>query len=97
MRREKIFDVFEQRMAKGDSDFVIEYSTALLNSYPDSVALMNWNAASRTERISRDKDASALPALIGDLREYVAAAGNNCDVLKKYLTLAEFMQKQINR
>ena len=95
LRREKIFDVFEKRMADGDAEFVSEYSTVLLNSYPDSVALMNWNAAARTERIARSKDASALPALVRDLKEFVAAAGDSSVTLKKYLMLAEFMQKNL--
>lgn len=94
LRREKIFDVFEKHMAKGDVEFVCDYSTALLSSYPDSVALMNWNAASRTERIARDKDAAALTELVRDLREYVAAAGDS-PVLKKYLKLAELMAKNV--
>lgn len=93
-RREYIFDVFEKRMASGDVDYVCEYSTELIKYYPESVALMNWNAAARTERVVRDKDANALPELIRDLRDYVSAA--DTPVLKKYLKLAELMKKNID-
>lgn len=93
-RREHMFDVFERHMKNGDADFVCEYSTAMLACYPDSVGLMNWNAASRTERVVRDKDGGALPDLIRDLREY--AQHSDSAVVKKYLKLAELMQKNID-
>lgn len=94
LRREYIFDVFEKRMKNGDVDFVCDYSTAMLACYPDSAGLMNWNAASRTERVVRDKDGAALPDLIRDLREY--AQHTDSAVIKKYLQLAELMKKNID-
>lgn len=94
-RRKHIFDLLEKRMTDGDIDFVCEYSTALLSCYPDSVGLMNWNAAARTERIVRDRDGAALPALIRDLRDFAKAADGS-PVIEKYLKLAELMQKNID-
>lgn len=94
-RRKHIFDLLEKRMTDGDIDFVCEYSTALLACYPDSVGLMNWNAAARTERIVRDRDGAALPALIRDLRDFAKAADGST-VIEKYLKLAELMQKNID-
>lgn len=93
-RRENIFDVFEKKMEGGEIDFVCEYSTELLKCYPENASLMNWNAAARTERVIRDKDVSAFVELIRDLRDYVAA----CDsaAVKKYLKLAELMQKNVD-
>ncbi len=93
-RREKIFDVFEKHINAGDFEFVCEYSGELLKCYPESVELMNWNAASRTERVVRDRDVTALKELIADLTEYCAA----CDspVLKKYLKLATLMKKNVD-
>ncbi|MBD5132532.1 MAG: hypothetical protein HDT28_08125 [Clostridiales bacterium] len=95
LRRDYIFDVFAKRMASGDVEFVSEYSQTLLSCYPDSVALMNWNAAARTERVVRDRDEKALPELIRDLKDYAAAA-NGSPVLDKYLKLAELMKKNID-
>ncbi len=92
-RKQKIFDVFEKHMQKGDPDFVADYSTALLSCYPESTGLMNWNAAARTERVSRDRDAAALRELVIDLREYDQAADSA--VIKKYLKLAELMLKNV--
>ncbi len=94
-RRKHIFDLLEKRMTDGDIDFVCEYSTALLSCYPDSVGLINWNAAARTERIVRDRDGAALPALIRDLRDFAKAADGS-PVIEKYLKLAELMQKNID-
>lgn len=93
MRREYIFDVFEKRMASGDADFVCEYSTALLNCYPESVGLMNWNAAARTERVVRTHDTAELKELVADLREF--AKCTDSAVIKKYLKLAVLMKKNI--
>lgn len=93
-RRSVVFDVFEKRMAQKDFDFVAEYSTELLKSYPENATLMNWNAASRTERIVRDRDAAALGGLISDLKEYIAFSPS--PVLKKYLKLAELMKKNVD-
>ncbi len=92
-RREKIFDVFERRMNGGDPDFVAAYSSELLKCYPESVALMNWNAASRTECVARDRDKSALSELVRDLKDYAAS----CDsaAIKKYLKLAELMLSKV--
>lgn len=92
-RREHIFDIFESRMAAGDPDFVCEYSSALLACYPESQKLMNWNAASRTERVVKTRDAKELKVLVRDLREYVAATDSA--VIKKYSQLAELMLKNI--
>lgn len=92
-RREHIFDVFEKHMSSGDVQYVCEYSSALLSCYPESVGLMNWNAAARTERVIRDKDAKALPELVRDLKDYASASDS--EVIKKYLKLAELMQKNI--
>ncbi|MCH5162419.1 MAG: hypothetical protein J1G38_02885 [Clostridiales bacterium] len=92
-RREHIFDVFEKRIERGDHDFVAEYSTELLRYYPESVNLMNWNAAARTECIVRGRDEKALVELIRDLREYAEAS--NSEVVKKYLKLAELMKKNL--
>lgn len=94
LRREYIFDVFEKRMAKGDVDFVCDYSSALLGCYPESVALMNWNAASRTERVVKNKDVKELKALVDDLREYSSCTDS--PVIKKYLKLAVLMKKNID-
>ena len=94
LRREYIFEVFEKRMAKGDYDFVCEYSSALLGCYPESVALMNWNAAARTERVVKNKDVGELKELIDDLREYSACTDS--PVIKKYLKLAVLMKKNID-
>lgn len=94
LRREYIFDVFEKRMAKGDVDYIVEYSTALLRCYPESVGLMNWNAASRTEQLVRNRDAAALSELISDLREYAQCSDSG--VVKKYLKLAELMKKNVD-
>lgn len=93
-RREHIFDVFEKQMASGGVDFVCEYSSALLSCYPDSVELMNWNAAARTEKVIRDKDEKALVTLVRDLKDY-AEATNNSPVIRKYLKLAELMKKNL--
>ena len=93
LRREYIFDVFECRMANGDSDFVCEYSSAMLGCYPESVGLMNWNAASRTERVVKLHDENELKKLVDDLREYVKYSDS--EVLKKYLKLAVLMKKNI--
>ncbi|MCX4312682.1 MAG: hypothetical protein OSJ83_02310 [Clostridia bacterium] len=94
-RRDNIFAVFEKRMAKGDYEFVCEYTTAMLACYPDSVGLMNWNAASRSEKIARDRDAKGMTELIRDLKEY-AEASNNSPVITKYLKLAELMKKNLD-
>lgn len=94
LRREHIFDVFEKHMAIGDADFVCEYSGILLNCYPESVGLMNWNAASRTERVVRLKDEAELKALVDDLREY--SKYTDSPVIKKYLKLAVLMKKNID-
>ncbi|MDE7464675.1 MAG: hypothetical protein K2M48_06560, partial [Clostridiales bacterium] len=75
-RRQKIFDVFEKHISNGDHDFVAEYSGELLRYYPESVNLMNWNAAARTECVVRDKAERALTELISDLRDYAAASNS---------------------
>lgn len=93
-RRKNILDVFEKHMARGDVDFVCEYSSALLCCYPEWVALMNWNAASRTERVVRLRDENELKALVDDLREY--AKYTDSPVIKKYLKLAVLMKKNID-
>lgn len=93
LRRQKIFDVFEKHMATGDADFVSEYSNAMLGYYPESVQLMNWNAASRTERVVKTRNGEELKELIFDLRDYDAVS--HSAVVKKYLTLAELMLKNI--
>lgn len=95
-RRKNIFELFEKCMKTGDIDFVCDYSSALLACYPDSAALMNWNAASRTERVIRDKDVKALGALIADLKEYNEAAKDS-PVIGKYLKLAELMKRNIDQ
>lgn len=92
-RRERIFDVFERRVNAGDFEYVVEYSAELLKCYPESVALMKWNAAARTEKVVKDRDEKALSELIKDLREYVSFS--DADALKKYLKLAELMQKNL--
>lgn len=92
-RRDVLPSVFEKRMASGDADFVCEYTESMLKCYPDSVMLMNWNAAARTERVIRDKDVRALPELIRDLSDY--AAQTDSPTVKKYLQLATLMQKNI--
>ena len=92
-RREKIFDVFEKRMNDGDARFVGEYSTELLKCYPESVALMNWNAAARTEAIIKSHDAAALDDLIRDLQEYSQAASS--PIVDKYLKLAVTMKENL--
>lgn len=93
-RRAHIFDVFEMHISEGDFEFVCEYSGELLKCYPESVELMNWNAASRTERVIRDKDVAALRELVADLNDYAAAS--NSPVIKKYLKLASLMKKNID-
>lgn len=93
-RRTHIFDLFEKRMAAGDFEFVAEYSGELIRYYPENVGLMNWNAASRTERIVKNRDAAALDALIRDLTDY--ADGGGSDTVKKYLKLATLMKKNID-
>lgn len=92
-RREHIFDLFEKKMNGGDVEFVAEYSTELLKCYPDSVALMNWNAASRTEWVIKTKDGQMLNDLVIDLREFAKLTSS--EVVKKYLKLAELMKKNI--
>ncbi len=92
-RREKMTDVFEKHMSSGDFEFVAEYSSEMLKLYPENGALMNWNAASRTERIIRDRDGAALGELVRDLKEYSAAT--NSQAVKKYLKLATLMQKNL--
>lgn len=94
LRREYIFDVFEKRMAKGDFDFVCEYSSAMHAYYPESVQVMNWNAAARSERVAKTRDKRELRDLVADLREY-AAAGSS-PVIDKYLKLAETMLKAVS-
>lgn len=93
-RRQNIFDVFESKMNEGDVDFVAEYSTELLKCYPESVNLMNWNAAARTEQVARDRDEKALTELIFDLRDYTVHAKS--PALDKYLKLAELMKKNLD-
>lgn len=93
-RREHIYDVFQKHMESGDVEFVCEYSAALLACYPDSTGLMNWNAASRTERVVLGRDGKALPELIRDLKEY--AEHTDSAAIKKYLKLAELMKKNID-
>lgn len=93
-RRDRIFDVFERHVNSGDFEFVCDYSAELLKCYPESVGLMNWNAAARTERVVRDRDAAALKTLIADLKDYVAFS--DTPTLKKYLKLAELMQKNLD-
>ncbi len=93
-RRKHIFDVFEKKTDDGDVGFVAEYSGELLKYYPESVNLMNWNAAARTELVVRNKDASALGELIADLRDYLKTAES--DVLRKYLKLAVIMKKNLD-
>ncbi len=93
-RRKTLFDVLEKRMAQKDLDFVSEYSTEMLKNYPENATLMNWNAAARTERIIRDRDAAALGGLIADLKEYIAFSPS--PVLSKYLKLAELMKKNVD-
>ena len=93
LRRTYIFDVFEKRMQSGDVDFVCEYSTVLLNCYPESVQLMNWNAASRTERVVKTHDVEELKELVNDLRDY--AKFTDSAVIKKYLKLAVLMKKNV--
>lgn len=93
-RRTRIFDVFEKHINAGDPDFVAEYSTELIKRYPESVALMNWNAASRTECVARDKDAAALEELVRDLKEYAECCDSQ--VVKKYLKLAVLMKKNVD-
>ena len=93
-RREHIFDVFEQKMNSGNAEFVAEYSSELIKCYPDSVALMNWNAASRTELVIKTKDETALGALVADLNEYAKATDSQ--VVKKYLKLATLMKKNLD-
>ncbi len=92
-RREHIFDVFQKRMERGDCDFVAEYSGELLRYYPESVNLMNWNAASRTECVARDKDVNALKALAEDLRDYAQSCDS--EAIKRYSKLAELMIKNL--
>ena len=94
LRREYIYEVFERRMSKGDVDFVCEYSSAMLACYPEATALMNWNAAARTERVVQKKDAQELKELIDDLREY--SKYTDSPVIKKYLKLAVLMKKNID-
>ncbi|MDE7164693.1 MAG: hypothetical protein K2O04_04635 [Clostridiales bacterium] len=94
VRRECIFEVFEKHMASGDVDFVCEYSGVLLSCYPESVGLMNWNAASRTERVVKLRDAAELKVLVDDLREY--SKYTDSPVIKKYLKLAVLMKKNID-
>ncbi|MCH5164962.1 MAG: hypothetical protein J1G01_00990 [Clostridiales bacterium] len=93
LRREYIFEVFEKHMQGGDAQFVAEYSNALLSCYPESVGLMNWNAAARTEIVVRSRDAAALTELIRDLKEYEKCGSAT---VKKYLQLAELMKKNID-
>lgn len=93
-RRAHIFDLFEKRMAEGDAEFVAEYSSELIRYYPENVGLMNWNAASRTECIVRDRDATALTELVRDLTDYAESSGS--EVVKKYLKLATLMKKNIS-
>ncbi len=93
-RREKIFDVFEKRMNGGDAQFVGEYSTELLKCYPESVALMNFNAAARTEAIIKSHDVGELDSLITDLTEYSKSAKSQ--VVDKYLKLAVAMRKNLS-
>ena len=93
-RRQNIFSTFEKHVENKDHDFVAEYSGEMLKFYPESVNLMNWNAAARTECVIRDKDEKALAALILDLRDYAAASNSN--VVKRYLKLAELMKKNLN-
>lgn len=92
-RRDKIFGVFERRMAKGDAEFVAEYASVMLGYYPESVALMNWVAAARSEVIAKTRDGAALKDFIAELREFSKA----CDspIVKKYLKLAVLLQKNI--
>ena len=92
-RKAKIFDVLEKKMAAGDYAFVAEYSSAMLSCYPESVGLMNWNAASRTEKVAADRSVDELKSLVEDLREYDKAASSA--VVKKYLKLAEIMLKSL--
>ena len=92
-RKVKIFDVFEKKMAAGESAFVAEYSSAMLACYPESVGLMNWNAASRSEVVAKSRDVAELKALVADLREFDKAADS--PVVKKYLKLAEIMLKSV--
>ena len=94
LRCDYIFEVFEKRMAKGDIDFVCEYSTVLLNCYPESTNLMNWNAAARTEQVVKSRDVNELKALVEDLREF--SKYTDSPVIKKYLQLAELMKKNID-
>ncbi len=94
-RRDNIFEMFEKHMNGGDPSFVAEYSGELLKCYPESVNLMNWNAASRTECVARDRNVAALPELIRDLKDYVKAS--DTQTLKKYLKLAELLYKNIMR
>jgi len=93
-RRSHIFDTFEKRMNSGDVAFVAEYSGEMLKLYPENVGLMNWNAASRTELVIKNKDVKALAELITDLRDYVKY--ENSPVLQKYLKLATLMKKNID-
>ena len=93
-RKAKIFDIFEKHMAAGDAAFVAEYSSAMLSYYPESVGLMNWNAASRTEKVAAERNIEELRELVSDLREY--AESSNSAVVKKYLKLSELMLKSLN-
>ncbi len=93
-RRGHIFDLFQKKTESGECDFVAEYSGELLRYYPESVNLMNWNAAARTECVARDRDANALKTLVVDLRDYAAACDS--EAVKRYLKLAELMLKNLN-
>lgn len=93
-RRKNIFTAFEKHAEKNDYGFIAEYSGEMLKYYPESVNLMNWNAAARTECVVRDKDEKALTELIPDLRDYAAAS--NSETIKRYLKLAELMKKNLD-
>ncbi len=93
-RREHIFDAFEKHMNSGDAKFVADYSSELIKYYPDSVELMNWNAASRTECVVKSRDGAALGELVNDLRDYAKLADSQ--VIKKYLKLAVLMKKNLD-
>lgn len=93
-RRAHIVDVWQNHMQRGDVGFVCEYSSAMLDYYPENATFMNWNAAARTERVIATHDIAELKTLVRDLREYAQAIDSPS--VKKYLKLAELMLKNVN-
>lgn len=93
-RREHIFSEFETRMSNGDCEFVAEYTDVLIALYPESVELMNWNAAARTDCVIKSANIEELDKLIEDLSDYAQYA-QDAAPLKKYLKLAQLMKKNL--